>query len=201
VTIVVIALLLGLLLAIGSATGSHQAKTRVTLQTLLTIADEYAAQTKGSIVNHVGNFPFDWTVKWPFTVDSSGWGKPDDSSERFVMAVMQIAESRDMILQLEATKILVDQDNDGFLELRDAWGSKIVYMASNNQLSAQGGNSLLPHHLKRFFASTGEPDNQGLFDFGEHSGPDGIVGTGDDFSVKYAGRAPLKNDIYSFEIE
>ena len=166
--IVVIAILLGILLAVGAVTGSRESEARVRMQTLMAIADEYEAQTKGMVVNHQGTLPIDWSAARPFTnYHMNGSGHPDDSSERFVSAVMNIAESREQILNLERTKILVDLDGDGFFELRDAWGNMLIYMAANDHKSLRAGGyapplergltkMMLPEHPVRFFASAGE---------------------------------------------
>ena len=202
IVISIIGVLISLLLAFTTQSVTRVAKTRLTIQTLLTIADEYEAGTRGQLINHAGSFPFDWSANRSNTNHRSPWkggkGKPNDSSERFVAAVMQVPQTRDLILNLLKGDILVDHedtnndgtpDGDGFFELRDDWGNMLVYMSSNDQVPANGGDALLPVHTKRFFASAGE-DTQGLF--GDHAGPDGAVGTSDD---------TVKNDLYSFEIE
>ncbi len=198
VVILIIGLLIGLLFAFTSQSVTRVSQTRMTFQLLLNVADEHKARTRIQI-NHYGSRPNDWNSSRPCTNHTmSCSGKPDDSSERFVAAVMEVPESAELVQNLAKNNILVDLDDpdgdevpnpDGFLELRDAWGNMIVYMASNDQNPSSGGNRLLPARTRRFFASAGD-DPQGLF--GDHAGPDGVVGTGDD---------TVKNDLYSFEIE
>ena len=173
VVIAIIVILIGVLLAVGGVTGGRTAQTRLCLQTLLTIADEYVAQTKGKNVNHAGDTPIDWRIAQGYTNYHWGvsTGKPDDSSERFVVAMMQITECRDAILDLERTKILVDKDDDGFFELRDAWGNMLVYMAGNDVQSVfdppvEVGltEAMFPEYRHRFFCSAGEDGQFGTAD-------------------------------------
>ena len=57
-----------------------------------------------------------------------------------------------------AASILVDMDNDGFLEVRDGWGNVIEYVPGN---SHQGDNAQDRYPAKRgpFFCSPG-PDGE-----------------------------------------
>ena len=172
VVVSIIALLIGFVIAVSTHTVSRTAQTRLAFQALLTIADEYEAQTKGQIVNHDGMRPIDWSQPRRFTNHRmKGTGKPNDPSERFVVGVMQIPQTKDLILNLLSSGVLVDQDKkddegnwipDGFFELKDGWGTMILYRASN--VSYDAPDPRLPHHPRRFFSSAGEDMQFGTAD-------------------------------------
>lgn len=171
IAVAIIALLIGFLLAVTSQTAPKKAQTRITLTALMAVASEYEVQTNGVPVNHHGTYPINWGRDRTFTnFHRKGKGRPDNTGARFVAAVMQNPTTRDLILNLQKSKVLIDLDGDGFFELRDGWEQPIVYM-NGNEHGALGGDQTLPEHPTAFFASAGEdgqfdtPDDLFSFDF------------------------------------
>ena len=56
--------------------------------------------------------------------------------------------------------MLVDEDGDGFLELRDTWGNSIAYVLRSRHGSIPE-DDFLPEHPNPFFASPGEDGRWG----------------------------------------
>jgi len=162
VSIAIIAVLAGLLVVAvsGSRGGTRDVRTRLVFQTLLAVADEYAVVTRSDReINDEGSDPLDWTASRPFTNHAmSGKGIPDDSSEKFVVGVMQMPETTELILNLSGNDVMVDIDGpsegegDGFFELRDAWGEKIEYCDSVPDTVPREVGKM---HPSLFFASAG----------------------------------------------
>ena len=153
VVVSIIALFLGLLL-VGSEQLLTQGKgqqARVVLQSLAGANQEYQAQT-GVVINHIGDKPIDWGSQ------SGQPGENDDSIEKFVWAMDQLDATQKM-LQAISNELRVDKDNDGsgdgFVEIRDPWGTMFKYRQQT------GGNvqTNLKRHPRPFFVSAG-PDKK-----------------------------------------
>ncbi len=177
VVIAILVLLIGIGLGvIGSVTGAgDEQATRMTLATADGIATEYYART-GTYVNHLGRTPIDWstpkTHNDPYTADSraridDGSGQDlvrNSSIERFVWASFKIRDLREGVYTSFDENVLNDQSGNDFLELRDAWGNKIVYVqhvykADDPDGVDRGEDDFLPPRTSPFFASAG-PDGQ-----------------------------------------
>ena len=74
-------------------------------------------------------------------------------SERFVWAAYQLPATREALERL-GEGMLVDLDEDGFLEMRDPWGNNIAYATFSNH-SSLTTDDFLPQHTNPFFASAG----------------------------------------------
>ncbi len=74
-------------------------------------------------------------------------------SERFVWAAYRIPTARDALLRL-GSNALVDEDEDGFFEIRDPWGHCIAYAAFSTH-RADAIDDFLPSSTIPFFASAG----------------------------------------------
>lgn len=115
------------------------------------------------------------------------------SIERFVWATFNVPQVRDLYGPIEEGGQLTDGDGNGFLELRDPWGGKLVY-APYVALNGNPGDDtpgdgfraddFLPRHDRPFFASPG---------------PDGRWGNANANSG--AGDQAAQDNIYSFELE
>jgi len=139
ITVAIISILITVV-AIGGSKMKAAAKakrTRVLLSNAAAIATEYEVRTKGKKVNHADSYPVDWlTAKTRNVTGSSGSAIipdniPNYSIERFIWAAWQPEETRKMAITLGASA-LVDQDGNGFYEVRDDWGNKIIYVASSD---------------------------------------------------------------------
>ena len=164
--------------------------TRIILAAAKSIADEYEIHTGGPINHHSGpTSPFDWGSTAPdrsrnddndptkvcndpklqghkdVIGASSGIKKfQHASSERFVWAAYQLPATRAMLLTL-GEEVLTDENRNCFLELRDGWGKKIVYVAYQDDSPADistetiNVDNFLPEYPRPFFASAG-PDGE-----------------------------------------
>ena len=162
-------------------------RARTMLGGLSGAATEYEVAT-GKPVLHMGNLPIDWSSPRPMNVPGSndqdviqGDGDTPEEREanlwieRFVSATYQMPTTRGAI-DRAGSEFVVDEDGDGFLEVRDPWGNNIAYLAYS-----AGGR--LPRHDSPFFASAG-PDGR----WGD-IGPDGEP------------NADAADNLYSFDIE
>lgn len=101
----------------------------------------------------------------PYTVDDNE--EPADkkfimdrSIERFIWATSQVPAIRQQLNSSLPDGLLVDEDEpepNGFLELRDAWGTKIIYVAFVNYEDDIESDDFLPARQNAYFASAG-PD-------------------------------------------
>jgi type II secretory pathway pseudopilin PulG len=168
VIISIITLLLGILLPALSSllqSGKKQ-KVRSAMQRLLAAQDEYETVT-GYTINIEGDLPIEW--------DGQDTGKNPskmNSIERFVWAAQRTEASETLVNQVPDS-LLVDQDGDGFLEVRDPWGHMLEYRPqsdetdkyrhapppgsnnANSSLPSNSGDEELPEHGSPFFASPG----------------------------------------------
>ena len=191
VVVGIIVLLIGIVATLLTSAVGFSPKTGLTLQTLVSIADEYQAQT-GRIIDQAA---LDRANEVPRDRDYELL-----PIEQFVWVVSEFPELKRLLGTLESSGALVDSypptnrdelDSEVYVTRRvnDGWGNPIKYIPGNRHDA--GGDPRLPMYPKPFFASMGSDD--GLLQFGEHAGRDGVVGTGDD--------SANKNDLYSFDIE
>lgn len=165
------------------SSGAEQ-QTRITLAAAKSIAREYRLHT-GQNINHSSPpRPPDALFDWGFTVrhdppndqdasdvvndrelqgdqegaTSSAGRFQHASSERFVWVTYQLPATRDMLKKL-GKQVLTDDNNNGYLELRDGWGNKIVYVERVENSS--GIVAFLPEHPRPFFASAGRDGEWG----------------------------------------
>lgn len=203
VIIAIITLLMSLIIVGGSkmkdnARSNH---TRLILHSAMGIATDFEVTTNGSKVNHINDAQTDWTTNRACNVPgyaganpapikgSDSVGSDNDikkySSERFVWSAWQYETLQAQVMTL-GKNTLTDRDSsgdatdlaNGFFEIRDDWGNKIIYCVSST-----GG--FLADHLTPFFVSAG-PDG----DFGDVRAADGTAPK----------KATLDN-IYSYNLE
>lgn len=178
VSIVVLMAILVFPMMIKARENAQVQQTQMQLAGLHTIAGSYKLET-GNFLNVRNNArPIDWSTDKTFNNPDPAFQSPNptsgripaagnfapinDSIERFVWGCYQINDLRKSI----TTQKLVDLDNNGFMEVRDLWGNKIMYAdyvthgAPTNDFDflPQYGNAAAP---KPFFVSAG-PDG----DFG-----------------------------------
>ena len=181
IEIMVVVAILALLLAIGVAVKgavtrtAKRAATTSRITTLQAAEEEYKAKTS-TVVNHLASvdYPFDWgdpvakNVGGASGEASLGGNEIDDvkeqSIQRFIWVVYQVPDAASVLSR--ERDALTDRDSppdgDGFLEVRDAWDSKIVYAAFVDHEDAAEEDDFLPERgklgvPKPFFASAG-PD-------------------------------------------
>ena len=181
IVISVAALLIGLI-AIGAIKAQDAAsrnRAQSMMRSLIGAQEEYKSQSGlGLAINHdnISPSPINWSLgpfaqNAPGATGSAGAGGLS-SSERFVVACF-LYEPAENILQAAAqgANTLVDDDGDGFLELRDPWDNEIHYRNDNTH---DGGmfdgipNDDLPQSRSPYFVSAGK---------------DGDIGTNDDINT------------------
>lgn len=174
VVISIIALLIGLvtggaLLAQGAATVN---RTQSLMRSLLGAQEEFKSQSGlGIDLNHNNNSPVNWGAG-PFAQNAPGFtGSAGagglSSSERFVVGCFLFDESAEALrAAAQGRGTLVDNDGDGFLELRDPWDNEILYRNGNDQTGSFDGinNNLLPLNRSPFFISAGKDGDFGTDD-------------------------------------
>jgi type II secretory pathway pseudopilin PulG len=186
VVIGIIVFLVGILMPslIRMYSAASDGQTRGILASAKAVADEYEVET-GVAINHLSSIsiPINWTIpktynQVPHTVASGGdaevgpWVYYEtlsipksgtmsaDSGERFVWAATQLETTAKMLPSLGSVA-WVDVDDNGFMELRDGWGHKIVYAAFVDHGDADSSDDYLPEFDKPFFASAGKDGNFG----------------------------------------
>ena len=107
--------------------------------------------------------------------------------ERFVWAAMQQPTTKKMLMALGRDLFIDDHDGrtqkNGFMELRDGWGTRLRYYQFND--GSDGGDPTIPDYLFPFFASAG-PDGK----WGDANGADGTPA-----------KMQAADNLYSFELE
>lgn len=177
VTISIIALLIGLvaggaLIAQGSATVN---RTQSLMRSLLGAQEEFKSQSGlGIDLNHDGDGAVPWNSGGPWNENAPGHigdttasNAGISSSERFVIGCFFFDESADALrAAAQGRGTLVDNDGDGFLELRDPWDNEILYRNGNDQTGSFDGinNNLLPLNRSPFFISAGKDGEFGTDD-------------------------------------
>lgn len=226
VTIAIIGVLISLLV-FGAAKlrdGSRESYTRTIIGGLNGIAAQYEVSTQYPLSHYAnvgGNAKIINSPNTPgFTAgqtatlttnplapdeDDLYGGTPEEDrhkfanafSEGFVWAALQIPELNTRLHGMgEGT--LVDLDEDGFLELRDAWGRNIAYAigtAKNNNT-----DDFLPTHATAFFASPGVDGRWGEAWLNQAEANDGYSGgwAAYDGSEDYT---DSRDNLYSFDID
>ena len=179
VVISVIALLIALISvgAIKAQGAASRSQALSMMRSLLGAQEQFKSDSGfGLGINHDGNAPIDWD-RGTFDRNVSGaTGSAGagglSSSERFVVACV-LYEPVENILRAAAqgANTLVDDDDDGFLELRDPWDNEVHYRNDNTH---DGGmfdgipNNDLPQSRSPYFVSAGK---------------DGEIGTDDDINT------------------
>ena len=208
---------------VGMREAGKRQMTRARIEALMGVHDEYQAITGNRVNSHkVDTRPFDWSTEkarnGPEAVGTN-LDTPEDPEkldgtlrdhgiERFVWATWQVPDTRDL-LQAIGKEALVDAENlgpnagNGYVEVRDAWGNKLVY-ASYAWDPASDDNTpnddFLPPHgtsdrWRPFFASAGK---DGLWG---GPGPDGDFGTTDDLDANGDGTPDHEDNLYSYEVQ
>lgn len=222
IEIIVVVAIIMVLLGIGIAYGpgmlapNEEAATRTTLKNLSLIADENKLLGAPTVNHRLSvKTPYDWTDDklhnaWNETGTADGrldGTIKEDSIERFVWGTMRGA-AKEMYGSF-ADNVMTDTDGgsdlngdgnaqeDGFWEIRDAWGNKIVYVTyvrhddGHTNDGDDDYDDFLPVRSYPFFAS---------------AGPDGKWGdfrelqkrlNGDSYDEDEAD--PAADNIYSFE--
>lgn len=171
----IIALLIGLvaggaLLAQGAATRN---RTQSMMRALLGAQEEFKSQSGlGIDLNHDGDGAMAWASGGPFAQNApgatgTGGAAGLSSSERFVVACFLFEPSAEALrAAAQGRGTLVDNDGDGFLELRDPWENEVLYRNGNDQTGSFDGinNNLLPVHRSPFFVSAGKDGDFGTDD-------------------------------------
>ncbi|MAE62512.1 MAG: hypothetical protein CMJ49_14290 [Planctomycetaceae bacterium] len=187
VVIGILALLAAIGIGIGFAVGEtgDRATTKTRLNVLQAAEAQYRSLTE-EVINHLSsvNDPIDWsTPKSHNAPTASGNGSlggssmidlQDHSIERFLWVVLQVPEIRNSLSG--QTELL--QDDDGppkeFLEMRDGWGNKFVYVAFVDYDDPADQDNFLPQRGKfgldrPYFASAGPDGSWGHVDDVEKS--------------------------------
>ena len=115
--------------------------TKVTLKIVKAAATEYEVQT-GIMIDQNDRR---WEVPQKRNAPSATPGSAivDDSIERLVCALLEVEQSK-KILQSLARDALRDTDGDGFLEVVDDWGNKLVYDTHVSHSDADKSDDYLP---------------------------------------------------------
>jgi len=142
VEIMIVVAIISLLLTIVAVSGvkiresARTDRARNQVQAAQSAVEEYFAVVGKYVNAHQSDSPpaalFDWTENKPR--NTPGATGSDDLSgplhersiERFAWAALQI-ESVETVLRSVGRDALVDQDGNGFLEVRDPWGNKLLY--------------------------------------------------------------------------
>lgn len=194
VVVGIIAILVSLVIAGGAYMNirAKQTQTRGVLAALAAIDTEYRAQTEKTVNDGVSSSttsPVDWTAAytktWPQGLDPSNVANqattnstsPYVAMERFIVATLQISETRAMIENL--INNMKDVDNNSFAEVTDAWGRPIEY-----RTQAQD-TDIFRAHPTPFFVS---------------AGPDGQIGSVKTNASAGAQKQALDN-LYSYDLE
>jgi type II secretory pathway pseudopilin PulG len=176
VVIAVIVLLIGIGLGvIASVTGKGEEQaTKMVMESAEAINTEYYSLT-GTVLNHLGDTPLNWSValtenepfnnntkKSRITTDvDKGTDSDivkDASIERFIWATYKIRDIRENMYRFDKL-YFNDNSANGFMELRDGWDTKLIYVSGVSHDDSEKGDDFLPIHDKPFFASAG-PDGQ-----------------------------------------
>ena len=157
--------------------------TRIILAAAKSIADEYEVHIGEPLNHHSGpTTPINWgpTVQHLPANDPAPDKTCNDpelqgdqegattlagrfqhaSSERFVWVTYQLPATRDMLLKL-GEEALTDENRNCYLELRDGWGNKIVYVAYQDLADTISVDNFLPEYRRPFFASAGRDGKWG----------------------------------------
>ncbi len=199
--IAIMAILTGLLVIAGNQVrnSTRKKQTLTMLTQLQAAAEEYEIET-GRRINHfnrtapVGTIlheTFDWTESKekndPPT--TTGTGTIDDSIERFLYVVLRIDRTSYLLPKVDSDDedVLYDQDGDGFLEMFDAFGTRIEYAESvlhGTDLNGDdyGSDDFLPERKTPFFASAGSDA-----DFGDAETDDPT-------------KDPMRDNVYSYDL-
>jgi len=202
VVIAVIIVLVGIGLTVGNSVvrGNEINRTKTTLANALQVATEYEIGV-GPVVNHLASVksPVDWTndnnnppkpynsptgaAGASYDLDDPATGSmvvmqqdfQDNSIERFVWTTRRVSK----LAKLYATfrdEVLRDidpvQGSEGYLDLVDAWGRKLVYAAyvrAPDPTINDVSDDFLPLHDAYFFASAGPDGKWG------HANPDALT--------------------------
>jgi prepilin-type N-terminal cleavage/methylation domain-containing protein len=201
VVVAVIGILVGLLVPALQQMQSQAKvkKARTTVQSARAAADAYRAATDTRINSHEADSdPFDWS-----TIEGGAMAGDfkKRSIERLIWAATQVDAGEKAI---EAAGVgdagLTDRDGNGFDELRDPWGTRLIYASYAEQGGASSEDDFLPEHgtsknWRPFVASAG-PD--GLWG---GPGPDEAFGTNDDVDQNGDGTPDHEDNIYSYEMK
>jgi len=177
----IIAILVVLVAAAGriAVTSTRRAQTQILLDSAAGIALEYAMNAEVDI-NHFSSSPFDpfdWSEPRIMTqadrATAGNTGVIDDISappaervqqysvERFLWAAWNHAATSSLIKSMESgTSSIIDIGDDGgpgngFLEMRDAWGYRMIYVSMVSYDDAFLGDDFLPQWPQPYFASPG----------------------------------------------
>lgn len=202
--VVILLILVGIGIGVGSGllSSNRGNSTRTILSNMSAVAAEYRVQTNGPV-------PLDWAES---VYPSAGGSRGEDprilgddtedalkrhSIERFVAETIQIPNI-ERIYQSFADSVLTDEEapdepGHGFLEVRDAWGNKLIYVDrvdhDDNQDTAY---DFLPERDQPYFASAGDDGRWG--DYRELLRRQ----RGDSYDLDLAEAA--SDNIYSFEL-
>ncbi len=141
IELMVVVGIIGILLGIGSfamqavSQQAQKRRLRLLLQACAGLSTEYKAQTSQWVnPDTTTTLPIDWSLNYPknvtggkFKPNSAGTGKPDQTIERFLSAVGSLPDVEKFLYSNELVDLLVDADNDGFIEFHDPWGHLIEY--------------------------------------------------------------------------
>lgn len=196
-TLVVIAILVVLvgLTAAGLSKAKSRAKfsqTKILLANCRGIVTEFEVQAPSSYpIPHLSGGTPSWgSQQTKNAPGASGKALVNDYIERFVWQARSVPAPRDLLNKLgqafysDSDGTHTDKDGDGFLEILDAYGNKLVYVAFVKSGDATE-DDMLPQHARPYFASAG-PD--GLF---------GDVRT----TASQALQDAAKDNLYSFDAE
>ncbi len=189
----IIIIMVSILLSVTASPAADR-HTQMILSTAHAVATEYRLQTS-VVVNHASTTPFDWsTAKTKNANGASGTGMLNgtvavSASERFVWAVNQLPATEQMLRNL-GTEVLTDSDGtgvtgEGFLELVDGWGRKLIYVSGVDHGDSVTDDDYLPEYPKPYFVSAGADGQWG--DVQAASGS--------------AALAQTEDNLYSFDLE
>lgn len=203
----IITLMASILIGVGSKvrTNAKANQTRVTLANCKAALDEYEVQSQGKRLPHVGvgdgiiYMPINWgQPKARNAPNASGSAVIDDSIERFVWALLRNATTSKMIAAAADPASYRDNDEDGFMELTDAFAgrnrTKLLYLAFVDHDDGYTDDDFLPEKSTPYFAS---------------AGPDGEWGNWQDLRKKQTGIAgyddtlatEAEDNLYSFDLD
>ena len=178
-TISLIALLIALISvgAIKAQGAASRSQAQSMMRSLLGAQEQFKSDSEfGLDINHNGKIPIDWDRgtfdrNVPGATGSAG-ADGLSSSERFVVACL-LFEATENILRAAAqdANTLVDDDDDGFLELRDPWDNEVHYRSRNTRdgnVFDGIDNDDLPQSRSPYFLSAGK---------------DGTINTDDDINT------------------